>query len=96
MVAPGVPGQLRDEPVVLMSVIVVVRQDEVGREVRLEILEGFLDQLALERQEAIAKPVDRDLACAGPGQKTSADRRASSTLVGSSPANITHLTSICG
>ena len=52
-----------------MSVVVVVRQDEVGREVRLEILEGFLDQLALERQEAIAKPVDRDLACAGPGQE---------------------------
>ena len=69
MVAPGVPGQLRDEPVVLMSVIVVVGQDEVRREVRLEILEGFLDQLALERQEAIAKPVDRDLACAGAGQK---------------------------
>ena len=43
MVSPCVPGQLRDETVVLVPVVVVVGQDEVRREARFEVLEGFLD-----------------------------------------------------
>ena len=58
MVAPGVPGQLRDETVVLVPIVVVVGQDEVRREARFEVLEGFLDQLALERKKSIAKPIN--------------------------------------
>ena len=50
MVSPGVPGQLRDETVVLMPVVVVVGENEVRRKALLEFLEGFLDQLALERK----------------------------------------------
>src|SRR5262245_25533491 len=40
----------------------MVREDEVRVEVPLEVLESFLDQFTLERQEAVAKSVDRDLA----------------------------------
>src|SRR5262245_32176665 len=60
VVSPGVPGQLRDETVVLMPVVVVVGQDEVRHKARLEILEGFLKQLALERKEAATQPMNDD------------------------------------
>ena len=43
-----------------MSVIVVVSQDEVRREVRLEILEGFLDHtLSRSNQSAAPTPIKR-------------------------------------
>ena len=97
MVAPGVPGQLRDETVVLVPVVVMVGEDEVRREARLEVLEGFLEELALERKKSVAKPMNDDIASVlVPARKTSAERRASSTLSGSSPANTTHFTSSCG
>ena len=70
MVSPGVPGQLRDETVVLMPVVVVVGENEVRREARLEVLEGFLDELALERKKSVAKPMNDDFALgAGAGQE---------------------------
>ena len=50
-----------------MPVIVMMGQDQVRREICFEILEGLLYQLALERQKAVAKPIDGDLARAGPG-----------------------------
>ena len=49
VVSPCVPGQLRDETVGLVPVVVVVGQNEVRHEARLKVLEGFLDELALKR-----------------------------------------------
>ena len=70
VVAPGVPGQLRDETVVLVPIVVVVGQNEVRCEARFEVLEGFLDELALERKESVAKAVNDDVALgAGAGEK---------------------------
>src|SRR6478752_7268172 len=55
---------------VLMPVVVVVGQNDVGGEARLELLEGFLDELALEREESVAKPVNNNVAFgAGAGQE---------------------------
>jgi hypothetical protein len=49
------------------------------REARLEVLEGFLEQLALERKESVAKSVNDDFALdAGAGQEDF--RRASAFL----------------
>src|SRR6185436_6984105 len=59
--AERVPGQLRDEPVVLVPVVQMMREDDVGRDLRLDLLERFLDQLALGRHEGVAEVVEMKL-----------------------------------
>src|SRR5206468_12725883 len=56
--SPGVPGELRDQPVVLVPVLPVVGEDEVGRDLPLERLELLLHGAALVRQEPIAVVAD--------------------------------------
>ena len=97
MVSPCVPGQLRDETVVLVPVVVVVGQNEVRHEARFEVLEGFLDELALEGKNPSRNPLmTMSLLVLVPAKKTSAERRASSTRTGLSPASTTHFTSSSG
>jgi hypothetical protein len=43
VVAEGVPGQLGDQPVVLMAVLQPVGEDQVGGDLALEPLEVLLD-----------------------------------------------------
>ena len=50
-----------------------------GAKLALEVLEGFLEQLTLERKESVTKPMNDDFAlCAGAGQENL--RRASRFL----------------
>ena len=64
---------------VLVPVVVVVGQNEVRCEARFEVLEGFLDELALEWKKSVTKPMNDDVALgAGVGQEDL--RRASRFL----------------
>jgi hypothetical protein len=54
----------------MVPIVVVVGQNEVRCEARFEVLEGFLDELALERKESVAKAVNDDVTLgAGAGEK---------------------------
>ena len=65
VVAPGVPGQLRDQAVVLVPVVAEVGEDEVGRPVTLERLEVLLHPGAGVGEEAVAVRVDDVVGVAG-------------------------------
>ena len=54
MVAPGVPGQLRDETVVLVPVVVVVGENKVRRKARL------IDRMLDEFEEVYAPDEDAE------------------------------------
>jgi hypothetical protein len=58
VVAKGIPRQVRDQAVILMPIVSIVREDNVGIELVLEFLELFLDFMAQKRQEAIAIILD--------------------------------------
>src|SRR5262249_11591427 len=53
VVAPGVPGQLRDEAVVLVPVAERVGEDQVRVELALQALEAGLDAVPLPREVAV-------------------------------------------
>ena len=55
MVPEGVVGQVRDEPVVLVPVVAVVREDDVGPHLVLERLEVVLDLDRGVREVAVAE-----------------------------------------
>ena len=60
VVPPGVPGEVRDEPVVLVPVVPVVGEDEVGRALALERLERLLHRRAGVGQEPVPELVHDD------------------------------------
>src|SRR5271165_3543243 len=55
VVAKRIPGEVGDQAVVLVPVVAVVSEDEVGAELPLQGLELVLDLAAQEREEAIAE-----------------------------------------
>ena len=61
VVPPRVPGELADEPVVLVEVVAVVREDQIGPDLTLELLEEPLHVLAAIREERVGKAAERDL-----------------------------------
>src|SRR5215467_5757917 len=61
MTAEGVPGELADQPVVLVEVAPGVREHEIGLDAALELFEELLDARAFERKEAVAKVLDHAL-----------------------------------
>ena len=63
--AEGVPGQLGDQPVVLVPVLEPVGEDQVGVDLGLEPLEALLHGRAVG-EEAVPEPLDGDPGLAGP------------------------------
>ncbi len=61
MIPPRVPGQLADEPVILVEILPCMREDQVGLEPALQLLEHVLHLAAYVGKESIAKPVDDNL-----------------------------------
>ena len=55
-----VPGQLADQAVVLMEVVTGVREDELGVDPRLELLEDILDLGGRVRQISVPERMDLD------------------------------------
>ena len=55
VIAPGVPGQLVDNAVILMQIFARVSEDQIGRELAFQFFEEFLDFGSLDREEAVAK-----------------------------------------
>ena len=68
LAAEGVPGQLGDQPVVLVPVLEPVGEDQVGLDLGLEPLEALLDGRAVVGEEAVPEPLDGDPGLAGPLQ----------------------------
>src|SRR5262249_10711196 len=60
VVAPGVPREARDLRVVLMQVVAVVREDDVGGDASLERLERVLELGADPGEVALAEVMDVD------------------------------------
>src|SRR5881396_2065024 len=56
-----VPGELRDEAMILMAVPSIVGEDHIGRGLLLQRFEVLLDLGADIREESVAKPLDDDL-----------------------------------
>ena len=60
MVAEGVPRQLRDEPVVLVQIVAVVGEHEVGRDAPFSALEVLLDLAPRTGRTPSSKSCDLD------------------------------------
>src|SRR2546422_5147044 len=59
MVAEGVPGQLGNETVILMTVTAVVREHDIGRDLFLQLLEMIFDRFTHMREEAVPESLHR-------------------------------------
>ena len=82
MVAKRVPGQLRDEAMILVQIAAPVREDQVRGDLALEALEVLLDLGAVVREEAVAERLGHDRAAlATPSRNASALARASAARV---------------
>ena len=68
MVAKCVPGQFRDNAVILVQVMPVMREDEIGLHFRLQLLEGLLDVGADVRKEAVAEVMNGDVLLRSAGE----------------------------
>lgn len=55
MVSEGIPGELRNCPVILMQVVSEMRKDEPGIHLLLERFEVLFDLVAIPWEEAVAK-----------------------------------------
>src|SRR6185436_3706552 len=60
VVPERVPGELRDQPVILVPIFAVMGEDEVRRHPPLDLLEEALHRLPLVRQEAVPEILDHD------------------------------------
>src|SRR5271166_6396221 len=70
-VAPArVPREVRDQAVVLVPVVAVVGEDQIGAKLPLQGLELILDLTAEKGEEAIAEFLDHDLLLEGAVQKS--------------------------
>jgi hypothetical protein len=58
MVAEGVPGQLRDQPVVLVGVVAPGDDHQVGRDLTLQVLEHLLDLRPRPGEEAVPERLE--------------------------------------
>jgi hypothetical protein len=61
VVSPGVPGELADEPVVLVEVVPGMGEDHVGVEPAFQVLEHVLHLATAVRKEPVAKAVDNHI-----------------------------------
>ena len=61
MVAKRVPGELRCESVILVPIVAVVREDQVGGDDGFQVLEELLDVSSAVRKEAVSEVPDDDL-----------------------------------
>ena len=85
VVAEGVPGQLGDEPVILVEVRAGVREHQLRRHGRLQPLERLLDVAAGVREEAVPERLEHDggLALGARQERCRARPRLVGTLAGS-------------
>ena len=65
MIPERVPGELADQAVVLVEVVPGVREDELGVDARLEILEDILHLGGRVRQVSVPERVDLDRSIPG-------------------------------
>src|SRR5262245_2350623 len=66
--AKRVPGQIRQDSMVLVAIVTVMREDEIRLE-RLQLLEERLDAFAVERKKTRAKFLDDDSRLRGAGHQ---------------------------
>ena len=69
VVAKRVPGEIREHPVILMTVVPVVREDEIRIGFLLQLLEDRLDVSAFVRKESISKLLGNDSRSTGAFEK---------------------------
>src|SRR5215469_2120744 len=55
VIPEGVPRQLRNQPVILMEIVAMVSEDEIGLKIALDRLHEFLDGPPLVREKTVAK-----------------------------------------
>ena len=65
VITEGVPREIGNEAVVLVAIVTIVGEHEVGRATRLECFECLLDRSSLIREEAVAEPLHGDSAPPG-------------------------------
>src|SRR3990172_8835261 len=61
LVPKGVPGQLGNYPVILVQIVTVMGEDEIGRHSFLQQLEVVLDLAADVREEAVPETLDENV-----------------------------------
>ena len=69
MVAKRVPGELRCESVILVPIVAVVREDQIGGDDRFQVLEELLDVSSAVRKETVSEVPDDDLLPLAPVEK---------------------------
>src|SRR5580658_126285 len=69
MIAPGVPGKLVDDAVVLMKIVACVGENQVGREAVFQVFKEFLDLHTFIGKETVAKIQNGHVASRGAFQK---------------------------
>ena len=69
MAAESVPRQLRDQPVILMEILTVVREDQIRRNRRFQALEVLLYLCSDVGKEAISELIEHYVLAPRSGQK---------------------------
>src|SRR5439155_23478010 len=69
MIPKSIPGQIRQQAVILVPVVSMVRQDQVGIHLTLELFERVLDVAAVVRKKAVSKTVDGDALTRGAAEE---------------------------
>lgn len=70
----SIPREVRQKPVILVAVIPIVGEDQIRLKGSLDLLEIFLDVLALERKETALESLDDNSLPSGPAQEGSRAR----------------------
>jgi hypothetical protein len=58
--APGLPGELGEQAVILVAVLQAMAEDDIGPLRRLEVLEGLLRLAEMRREMAVGQPMEHD------------------------------------
>ena len=69
VISKGIPGQIREQAVVLVAILPVVGEDQIRFDLFLQLLKNFFDGRALEREKTVPEILNEYLRCAGPLQQ---------------------------
>src|SRR5262249_32159982 len=87
MASERIPRKVRDYAMILMAIVAIVSEYDVGFEDCLDLLEIFLNLFCLDRKKAFPEPLDHDRPLRGARDECS---RARSSLLGARALSAEH------
>lgn len=69
VITPSLPSKFANHPMILVAIFEPVRQDDIGRNVTLQLLEASLQRFELSRKISVGISVENDLHVNGSAQQ---------------------------